>query len=361
MTKAASASKKFTFYTQTEYHSELVTLIRRTKPGERVLLMSMTFEPLEPEIAAIIQETEAAAARGVHVSLAIDAHSFMMDTAHVPGPLWLRKKMPTRMRGLFQNKLRLLEAINAHATGHADILNMPTRSLKLTVAGRSHIKAAIINDRVFLGGCNLQGSSAVDMMVGWRDTAVSDRLHTTLLNIIHRGHTGQALSWVDRSIPVAENTDILIDSGLRGQSLIFDEALQLIDAAEKWLVITCQFFPNSITARHLAAAAKRGVKVEIIYSHPKNHGLIGGAGQQISILRERTRVPKALFQHALKREDPMLHAKLIACDKGVMIGSHNYVKAGVILGTAEIALKNNDEFLAREAVKTLHRALVKTQ
>jgi hypothetical protein len=52
--------------------------------------------------------------------------------------------------------------------------------------------------------------------------------------------------------------------------------------------------------------------------------------------------------------------KLIACDKGFMIGSHNYVRAGVSLGTAEIALKSPDALLAREAVKTLHTDLKKT-
>jgi phosphatidylserine/phosphatidylglycerophosphate/cardiolipin synthase-like enzyme len=153
----------------------------------------------------------------------------------------------------------------------------------------------------------------------------------------------------------------LFDSGRRGQSLIFEEAMQLIDSAEKWLVITCQFFPNSVTAQHLLKAVNRGVNVEVIFAHPKHHGIIGGLGQQVSILRERTRVPKILFEHALSRKDPMLHAKLIASDAGFMIGSHNYVRAGVILGTAEIALKSADEKLAREAVQTLHRGLRKAK
>lgn len=360
--KALPETARFSFYTNLEYWAQLATLIRKTTKGDRLLLMSMTFDPTEPAIATVMDEAQAAAARGVHVNLAIDAHSFLLDDAHRPGPLWSRRSMPKFIiRQMYRNKLAILESIDSHPDSHADIINMPRRNIDLPIAGRSHIKAAIINDRIFLGGCNLQGSLSVDMMVGWRDPVTSDRLHTTLLNIIHHRHAGQALKWVDRSMNVSDNTDIFIDSGTRNQSLILDEALSLIDSAEQWLVITCQFFPNSITARHLAAAMKRGVKVEVIYAHPRHHGLIGGTGQQISILRERTRVPKELFKHALTRKDPMLHAKLIACDKGVMIGSHNYVTAGVILGTAEIALKAANEQLARQAVEALKRGLQETK
>lgn len=355
--KPAQPTDIFRFYTDHEYRSELCEAIRRTTAGDRVLLMSMTFEPTEPEIAAIVHETEAAAARGVHVTLAVDAHSFLFHSANLPGPLWLRKTLPKYLPRLHRHKLNVLEAIDAYPTGHAAIINLPLRRFDLPISGRSHIKAAIVNDRIYLGGCNLQWNKSVDLMAGWQDAAISTRLYDTLVNLIHNKHTGRGLSWVDRGFEIGHEANIYIDSGVRGQSLIFDEALRLIDSAEKWLVITCQFFPNSVTAKHLELAVKRGVKVEVIYTHPKHHGLIGGLGQQFSILRERTRVPKSLFAHALGRKDPLLHAKLIACDKGVMIGSHNYVKAGVILGTAEIALKCSDEDLAREAVRTLHRGL----
>ena len=325
-----------------------------------MLLMSMTFEPTEPEIAAIMQELELAASRGVHVTLAVDAHSFLMHPSHLPGPLWPRRTLPKRMPRYYRNKLRILDAINTYPTGHAEILNLPSNHFSLPVAGRSHIKAAIVNDQVFIGGCNLQGAMLVDMMAGWKSKESAEKLYEILRGIIHGKHAVKVLDGTDITLSLAAETRLLIDSGVKRQSLIFDEALQLIDSAEKWLLITCQFFPNSVTAQHLLQATRRGVKVEIIYTHPKHHGLIGGFGQQISILRERTRVPKALFKDALRRTDPMLHAKLIACDKGLMIGSHNYVSAGVILGTAEIALRSSDVELARKAVKTLHLGLKNT-
>jgi cardiolipin synthase len=350
-------TEQFSFYTAADYRRQLLAHIKKTRAGDRLLLMSMTFEPTEPDIAAVMAEVEAAAARGVQVTLAVDAHSFLIQMNHLPGPLWTRKRMPNRMPATYRHKLQILERINAYPTGHADIINIPQRRLSLPISGRSHIKAAIVNDKIFIGGCNLQGSKFIDLMVGWQSAADAEKLYAVLNQVIHGGHTSRALAGIDRVFSIGQETNLLIDSGARRQSRIFDEALNLIDAAEDWLVITCQYFPNSITAQHLVRAARRGVKVEVIYTHPKHHGVIGGFGQRVSIFRERTRVPKSLFAHALDKTDPMLHAKLIACDKGVMIGSHNYVRAGVILGTAEIALKSSDEAMAREAVKKLHSGL----
>lgn len=348
------------FYTAHEYHAQLIAFLHAARPGDRILLMTMTFDPTEPAIAAIAHETIQAARRGVHVTMAVDAHSFLLNKSHLPGPLWPRRAMPKRLPALYRGKLAVLEAINEQPTGHADIINIPQRGFSLPVAGRSHIKAAIVNNYVFIGGCNLQDETQIDLMAGMESAATADILHDTLQKIIHGKHAGLALGGSDRGIYISDDTQLLIDSGVRRQSLIFDEALQLIDSARQWLVITGQFFPNSITAKHLVAAAKRGVKLEIIYTHPRHHGLIGGMGQHISILREKTRVPKELFRHALGRKDPMLHAKLIASDAGVMVGSHNYVAAGVILGTAEIALKSTDTELARESVRVLHRGLGKS-
>lgn len=360
MTQTSSNSLSpsgFKLYTAPEYRTELLKRMRTAKAGDRILLMTMSFEPTEPEVADLMREAELAASRGVHVTLSIDAHSFMVDARHLPGPLLTRRNLPKKLKPYYEHKLRILQAIGSYPTGHTEIINMPTQSIKLPVAGRSHIKAAIVNNYAFIGGCNLQGSANVDIMAGLSDKKYADTLYEMLLEIIHGKYALRSLRGSDRGIRFGKDIELLLDAGVRNQSLILDEALALIDSAEKWLVITCQFFPNSITAKHLMMAAKRGVKLEIVFSHPKHHGLIGGMGQHFSILRERTRVPKELFKNALSRSDPFLHAKLIACDKGVMIGSHNYVTAGVILGTAEIALKITNHNLARETVKTLNRGL----
>jgi hypothetical protein len=74
------------------------------------------------------------------------------------------------------------------------------------------------------------------------------------------------------------------------------------------------------------------------------------------MFRESLRVPKGFFTEMLPRGGDTLHAKLLITDTGTMIGSHNYVAAGVLLGTAEIALLSRDKDFAKQALKTLKRA-----
>lgn len=347
----------YTFYTHKEYRKEVVRQISHTKRGDRVLLMSMTFEPDEPEITEILQVLLLAASRGVGITFIVDAHTFMVGHHYVRGPLWYSSKLSKHMLRYYKNKRDFIQKLAEYPTVETVIMNRPKRAFSLPIAGRSHIKATIINDRVFLGGCNLDVKGSVDVMIGWRDNLTSDYIYNLLRNIGKSGHVRRALSGVDKAFSFDKSSHLFIDAGTRRQSLILDEALNLIDAAENWLVITCQFFPNSITAQRLQRARERGVDVKVIYAHPSHHGIIGGFGQYVSILFEKVRLPKSLFAYGLSRHDPFLHAKLIACDKGVMIGSHNYVTAGVLLGTAEIALKLENKTLAHDAVKALERAL----
>jgi phosphatidylserine/phosphatidylglycerophosphate/cardiolipin synthase-like enzyme len=348
---------KFRFHTTREYFDELILGVRATKKGDRVLLMTMTYEPLEPIIAALNHELLQAANRGVFVTLAVDAHSLLVGRNHFPSRLIPRAGMPTRLPPYFRNKLDFIQSLDALPTGMGIILNLPENSLNLPIAGRSHIKIAIINSRIFLGGCNLLAEDLIDLMIDWESQPTADMLYAIMGEVARGKNVRRVLAQTDRNLRVDDHTVILIDSGVKGQSIIYKQALDLIDNAQKWLVVTGQYFPNSITAKHLLKAVERGVKVEVIFSHPSHHGPIGGFGQQISIFRERTRLPAILFNSALAKSDPMLHAKLIASDAGMMIGSHNYVRAGVMLGTAEIAFKSTDEKLAREAVTTLHRGL----
>lgn len=355
---STEARKPFQFYGRTDYHKALLKSLSGAKAGDRIALTTMTFNPVEADVARIMEALLAAAGRGAAVTLAVDAHSFMKHDRRL-SPTWWYPSLPLQF-GVYRHKLKTLQALNACPTGRAVVINKPRAPFSLPIAGRSHIKIALVNETIFLGGCNLSNDGSLDMMIGWQDSQDADRLHRVVEDIVTNQHAGRALNHQDQQWPLGSQEVLFIDAGTRGVSRILGEALALIDSAQEWIVLTCQFFPNSITARHLAAAYKRGVKVEVIYSHPGHHGPVGGLGQQVSILRERGRLPAALFAGSLDRSDPFLHAKLIATDKGMMIGSHNYVRAGVRLGTAEIALRSHDAALSRQAVITLQRELRQT-
>jgi cardiolipin synthase len=306
-----------------------------------------------------MKELTAVAQRGVETTLLVDAQTFLIKNRVLnewPGPLWPATKLPKRLRGPYAYRLSCLEQLANTEHGSYRIINLPTRRFRLPVAGRSHLKLAIVDDQVFLGGCNLQGTKSIDLMVGLKDKELADWLYTLLKRVQAKGNVHAAMANQDIRRPVDENTNLLIDAGTKGQSVILDSAIDLIDSAKQWVLITCQFFPNGITAAALLRAKARGVKVEIIFSHPTIHGPIGSMFHRGNMLRERLRVPADFFEGMLAKEDAKLHAKLLASDQGTMIGSHNYVKAGVSLGTAEIALLSRDPAFTAQALASLERA-----
>src|SRR5215471_9707231 len=155
--------------------------------------------------------------------------------------------------------------------------------------------------------------------------------------------TKRALQAQDRELVLNNRTKLLLDAGKPKQSIIFKDALQLIDDAQEWLVMTCQYFPAGITIEHLLQAHKRGVHVRLYYNvpiklvsglyydHPARPGL-RTLVHHLLLARARRRLPAIFFAHELPKATPYMHAKLLASEKGAMIGSHNYIAAGVNFG-----------------------------
>jgi len=336
------------FFSKSEYFDELNRRVQLAGSGSQILLMSMSFDPSEQRIAEVMTNLEQAAARGASVTFGVDAYSFLIDENQA-GPLFLHTSMPAELGAPFSQKLAWLDKLNQYPNSRAIILNKPQRKYSLWIAGRSHIKAAVIDDYSLIGGANLDEPDLLDMMAGVQNQGFADELYGTLGKFIETKVAGDVTQQSDQTIAIDTNSRILIDAGVRNKSIIYDAGLRLIDAAQDWLVITCQYFPNARTAQHLLQAKERNVNVEILYSPPEKHGLVGGLGQQASVLLERTRLPANMFDNQLSAELPKLHAKLIACEQGMITGSHNFVEAGVKLGTAEIAIQIDNGDLARIA------------
>lgn len=358
VTQTTAPARDYRLYGKREYLTSLVKRIDAAGPKSRILLMAMSFDPDEPEVLRVAESLLRAAQRGAIIYFGFDARSFMHPNGK-PGPTWYR---PSRLAPLlfhfdlpknpappYKLKKQILDKLRTFPNVTAVIVNHPHRPLSVPFAGRSHIKLAVIDDYLLIGGCNLDHPDYPDLMIGWREQSVASELYERMTHALQVGNIRAALDGVDRTIRVDDTTKIFVDSGVRGQSLIMREALALIDSAQEWLVITCQFFPNSITGDHLLAARKRGVKVRILYSYLWDSGTIDGTIQFVSQVIERRRLPPEMFKDELPKGKPKLHAKLIACDAGVVIGSHNYVNAGVRFGTAEIAFRSDDSGLAQQA------------
>jgi cardiolipin synthase A/B len=346
----------FTFYTSAEYYRALTEKIAEARPGTRISLATMVFGPGEPPLARLWDELCAAAQRGVRVHVMVDSITFMILEGAVPGPLFFFSKLPKRLPGAFRKRLAALERLRA-AGGTYTVTNPPNSRLANPFAGRSHIKFAVINNLVFLGGCNLGHTQNLDIMVSREDARLATWLLTFEESVAAKISVVQALDGKDTGMATGDRTRLLVDAGAPGQSHIFEHALTLIDAAKERIILTCQYFPNDVTAKHLAAAHARGVDVQIIYNHPDKHPFPLNLLHHSVVLGEKRQRPAHFFTRQLPKPTPYLHAKLLIADQTTMLGSHNYVQAGVTFGTAEIALLSTDPAFTAQALATLERQL----
>lgn len=331
----------FEFFDKRGYIAELTRSAKSAGPSDTLTLMAMAYDTSWPEIAGLAEALSDAAARGAKVRLIIDAMTFMMDDKERPGPLLLKGRIvPEQLRGTFKATYQSLEKLKASG-GEYYILNQPPRALTLPYAGRSHIKLALVNDRIFIGGCNLDHPNYLDAVAAWHNQPTADAVNDIIEKIISDGVVCRALEYTDQTLVLGELMKIFIDCGVKRQSTILRQAHQLIDEAKEKVIITCQYFPGDETGRRLLAAHKRGVDVQIYFSHPTVHGKLALLHYGYNLF-ERLRVPAVLFQNRLPKTIPKLHAKALVTESAALIGSHNYVSAGVKFGTAEIALLNHD-------------------
>lgn len=349
----STGKSAITIYNEVEYFADLIKRVKLAKAGDRVVIISMTFEPSEEVVLTLTQELIQAVKREASVLLCIDAYSFLTNAKSMPtGPFFTRGHLGASLGKHYSAKLSLLNELEV-AGGKYAIVNIPRRRLSNPVAGRSHMKISIVNDYVYIGGCNLGRCWQVDYMAGWQDKKTAGWLSKLLSDVVRSGSCREALKAQDTLLKVSDKMTILVDAGKRNQSIILKNALEAINEAEEYVLLTCQFFPNSVTAAALAKASKRGVRVEIYYNHPTQQGKIGTPAQRLVIWQEKLARPKVLFAEQLPKQARRIHAKLLITEKQLMMGSHNYVTAGVKLGTAEIAFKYNDPQLAQRVMKKI--------
>lgn len=343
---AGFSTSDFVFLSKQEYFTELAQRFNTAKKGDRLLLVTHDFRPAEPLVANLMEALAGAARRGVTAQFALDERTY---------PVMQRVPISKNAATLIRDTNKTLTELRAAGAAYA-VTNKTFHRLINRFSGRAHIKVAIINDIVYVGGCNLTRASQIDFMIRWQDQASADWLYQMMSHMITSGSSQAAFKGQDQSYAVDDHTTLLLDSGKPHQSIIFDHALQLIDDAKEWLILTCQYYPISITGKHLHAAHLRGVNVDVYFNHPSVHQPGFNMMVHTAVLRERSRYPKAMFDKRLHKRMPYLHAKLLVSEQSTMIGSHNYVTIGVNFGTAELTLLRHDpafSIRAREFFESL--------
>lgn len=346
--------KDYSFLSRPAYFETLTKTVELAARGERVIVAAMDIDIDEPLIGTMFNALCAAAQRGANVTLLIDAITLLTRSHGLPRPA-LHTTFDHLSGSLRRKQQRLQELRDAGGT--CLVLNIPRRRSTLLQAGRSHIKGAVIGNTVFVGGCNLDSPEMIDVMLCWRDSLAAEKLSNWLLRAGTDGNVRRVLGDVDGEVRLGDDSRLLIDAGVPHQSLIYDEALELIDSAQEWIYMTCQYFPGGPTARHLAAAQARGVRIEIDYSHPRTHGGSAALHYAHQAVQRTKGLPRNFFSGKLDKQFPKLHAKVLASERAAMLGSHNYVIQGVRFGTAELALKSLDPEFSKKLRDFMHTQL----
>lgn len=349
-----------TVYSTEAYFEQLCEDIDSAQQGDRVLLTTMTFETAEPRLVQVMRSLGSAVKRGAAVDLQVDAYPFMLSRGVHPGPLW-RSTAPLEKQKLSKPFQPLYEPLSflSEAGATVTITNPPTRAHQIASIGRSHIKISVINDVTYQGGCNMNALHT-DCMVRRESPRLADWLYNLMRRRTVQPHSRKAWGNHDMRLALTDEDEYILDVGVRNQSAIYDEALDVIDRAEKWLLITCQYSFAGKTARHLQAAYKRGVNVLPIFNHSSHHDFPGNLLQGSVTATERFRMPQRFFESQIPKSRTYAHIKVLASESESMVGSHNYINAGVRFGTAELALHSKDPAFTRGLAQfTLGETMIK--
>lgn len=206
--------------------------------------------------------------------------------------------------------------------------------------GRTHIKALIIDDIVYsFGGINLYGKevlSNIDYMFRCLDARLADDMVHEYTQITKAD--GKNYAYRSHKFSFGENI-VLTDGGFQGDSIIYRRAVELAKQADSVLLVS-QYCPTGKLSRILKQKDSR-----LYFNRPE---LAGYLNKLVIAVGAFFSGHKTLYTR-----DQYLHAKFIIFTmpgggKIAITGSHNFVYAGVLLGTREIALETADPKIIKQ-------------
>jgi cardiolipin synthase len=204
-------------------------------------------------------------------------------------------------------------------------------------AGRTHVKWAVVDDIVYsFGGVNLyaKGLRETDYMLLEKNAKLGDHLvkeqrriaNADRISKFYRSHQFES-----------ENGNVLIDGGRPRDSIIYRRACVLAKKATD-IVYVSQYCPTGPLGKIMN---EQGAK--LYFSH----------WRQAMSFNNRLLIRGSMFltgYETLYKRPKFIHAKFILFtmpdgSKVALSGSHNFVRAGVLLGTREIDLETSDPLI----------------
>jgi len=288
---------------------------------ERIFIISMVIAD-HPATHLLISELEAAARRGVSVTVAADIFTYgEINGSFLP----LRYNSPNAKLVTKMAKTLRAAGVKFHWLGRA----------RLTILnGRTHSKWSVIDNVCYVfGGVNLyeKGINNVDYMFRIESAPLADRLAYEQGRIQKAERTTTNYPSVSHEL---DGNSVLIDGGIITQSIIYRRACELAREADKILYVS-QYCPTGKLSRILKTK-----NTKFYFNTPDKADLLN-----------RVFIRFSIFVSGLKsryaKSKPYLHAKFIIFTmpdghEVALTGSHNFAYTGVTLGTREIALETKD-------------------
>lgn len=312
------------------------------KAQKRICLQSMLFEygealaKLEPILISKAKE-------GVDVQINADwvSQRYSEGNPNIIPPLWGPKRK--RMLDIHHaNKLLINRLTDAGVK--IIMINQPKLPTRIiSIFRRNHKKLYIVDDTAWLGGVNLfdLAFKNIDLMVKFTDPSFAE-LATHEFYKVDDNKSND-----NYRIAFRAGYELLVDTGVIGRSLIYDEAIGLIRQAKESVVFISQFVPEGKLLDSLLEASERNIAISVITS-PRSHQYFTKFPYKIPYHRFLSRIKNSkqiLFSH----QDTMTHAKLLIVDgESAIFGSHNLISTGGTLGTEEIAIKTEHKELLKQ-------------
>lgn len=326
-----------------QFLADFIHLSKNAK--KRIFLQSMIFESgkVVTELEPIFIE-KAKAGVDVHISTDWIAHRYAGKDVTIIQPLFGSEYKLMRD---FQERSKILENKLQRAGATITITNgFNPFSPIFPILKRNHRKIYVIDDTAWIGGINFfdKGFEVMDFMVKFTDPELVTVITEEFQKVTERRPKS------NYKVACNDDYEILLDAGLLGKSVIYDEAITLAKRAKKSITFASQFIPDGPLLDALINASGRGVHVTIITDRKEDKGFTTFPYN----------IPYMLFKKKLKNNKEIhlfhqpgpIHVKLLLVDgENAIFGSHNLVNVGVLLGTAEIAVKTKDERLVKDLEK----------
>lgn len=323
-----------------EFFTQFTEGVHAAGKGDRISIATMAFDPREKPAYELTKALLGAQARGADIRIALDDFGYLLTRQiGLVATSWVRDPEALKSRRTLHKSLEI-------AGAKVTTINTNARPLRSMYSGRSHAKIYAINDLGYISGHNLLETWRADTAVALNHPDAVATLHDIVGGLVATGKSQTVFQGKDRRIQLPHGDELLIDAGKPGQSLIMREALKLIDEAEEHITMTTQLFPLGRVVRHLQAAAKRGVRVDVTCAHPSTLQRPATRFLEEKIYNIQRLLYGSAAGYHTPEGLPTLHSKILMNEKKALVGSHNFDPMGVLLGNTEISLLSLDpEFI----------------